>query len=146
MNTVDTKPFTITGPSVRTHNAAEASGAGKIPALWAQFSQAHGAKAGTVYAVYAVYSDYESDASGEYTLTLGTQAPDGAADAVTVMPGSYLAFPADGERPGAVIAAWQAVWVYFAQLQPFERLYLTDFEQYDGLGAATVYIGVKPRG
>lgn len=36
-------------------------------------------------------------------------------------------------------------WAFFAKDQPYERLYGTDFEAYDGPASAAIFIGVKAR-
>lgn len=69
----------------------------------------------------------------------------GGASGVTIEAGAYLAFPADGERPAAIIDAWKDVWAYFSTDRRHERSYETDFEEYSGPASATIYIGVNAR-
>lgn len=140
METVRIKPFAVSGPSVRTNNALEVSGSGKIAGLWADYYGSHPPSSETVY---GVYSDYQSDASGEYTVTAGIKASATGDSIVTVKPGTYLEFPANGQMPGAIIDAWQSVWEFFSKNQSYERAFDTDFEQYNGPTSATIYIGVK---
>jgi predicted transcriptional regulator YdeE len=154
MKTVEIPAFVVSGPSTRTNNALEASGAGRIGQLWQDYAAtACSAVAGAQ--VYGVYSDYDSDASGDYRLTVGCR-HDGdsakaqaAADGVAVQAGSYLAFSAQGEMPGAVVQAWQTIWAHFAPEQaatlPYVRAYETDFEHYDAPHSAVIYIGIAPR-
>jgi predicted transcriptional regulator YdeE len=137
-------PFTVHGQAVRTNNAAEASAAGKIPALWAAFAATHSSNTKTVY---GVYSDYESDAAGDYTLTLGLQAQAANPPCIALAGGTYLVFPAQSAMPNAVLAAWQAVWAHFspenAAALPYQRCYATDFEEYASADKAAVYIGIS---
>lgn len=154
MKEVKIERFTVNGPSVRTNNALEFSESGKIAALWTQFytsrpvlwTQPHTSRATRPQTVYGVYSDYESGASGDFTVTVGIKAEDTGGAGVSIEPGTYLAFPAEGEMPAAIIEAWKAVWERFSKHQPYERSYKTDFEQYDGPTSAVLYIGVKASG
>ena len=56
--------------------------------------------------------------------------------------GTYLAFEASGPMPGAIVAAWQQVWVHFEGKGPWKRRYGTDFECYLGPELGRVCIGV----
>ncbi len=127
------------GISVRTNNAAELQGQGKIAALWGQFMQTHPSAA----SVLAVYHNYQSDAQGDYDLTLVNEAQ---ADAGTcqaqIREGQYLRFDSEATEPAAVLALWQTIWQYFAQSNASVRAYLSDFEHYHGSGVS-IYIGVK---
>ncbi|MGF1575334.1 MAG: GyrI-like domain-containing protein [Cyanophyceae cyanobacterium] len=139
MQEVKIDSFTVTGPSVRTNNALEASDSGKIPLLWAQF---YASRYDASEAIYGVYSDYESDASGDFTVTAGTKS-EGSNTGLSIRPGVYLSFPAEGEMPAAIINAWKAVWDYFSEGRRQTRAYETDFEQYNGPTSAVIYIGIK---
>ena len=140
MDTTRIESFTVSGPSVRTNNALEASGSGKLAGLWAGYYESHAPSSETVY---GVYSNYASNASGDYTVTAGTKTSATGDSAATVKCGAYLAFQANGKMPGAIIDAWKAVWEFFSKDQPYERAFETDFEQYNGPASATIYIGVK---
>ncbi len=78
--------FDVIGLSVRTSNAQEFSGQGQISVLWEKyFSEQIALKIPNKLEdyLYGVYHDYESDANGAYTLTIGlkvkpaTKAPEG---------------------------------------------------------------------
>lgn len=140
MKEVRIEQFTVSGPSIRTNNASEFSGSGKITALWAQF---YASQSTLPEIAYGVYSDYESDASGDFTVTAGTKAESVVDVGVSVKSGAYLVFPAEGEMPAAIIEAWKTVWEHFSKDQTYERSYVTDFEQYNGPTSAIVCIGVK---
>lgn len=139
MKEVRIESFTVNGQSVRTNNALEASAAGKIPTLWSQF---YASQSAASESLFGVYTAYESDASGDFTVTAGKKTG-GGNSGVEIRPGIYLAFPAEGEMPAAIIDAWKAVWEYFSQDQPHERAFETDFEEYNGSNSATIYIGFK---
>jgi predicted transcriptional regulator YdeE len=158
---VEISAFVVCGASVRTNNALEASGQGHIGQLWQDYAAttATGVATAEGAQAYGVYSQYDSDASGDYRLTVGSRKnqdsanvpvdTQAAADGVTVAAGRYLAFPAQGEMPGAVLQAWQRIWAHFAPEQahtlPYVRAYKTDFEHYDAPHSAVVYIGIAPR-
>ena len=150
---VEIPAFVVCGASVRTNNALEASGQGRIGQLWQDYAASTAASVATAEGAqaYGVYSQYDSDASGDYRLTVGSRKnKDSAnADGVAVAAGRYLAFPAQGEMPGAVLQAWQRIWAHFAPEQahtlPYVRAYKTDFEHYDAPHSAVVYIGIAPR-
>lgn len=70
---IESRPaMSVWGAGARTTNEAEAGVNGVIPRLWEHYFRC-GIKevAGSDQAVYAVYTDYESDASGAYTLVIG---------------------------------------------------------------------------
>jgi predicted transcriptional regulator YdeE len=118
----------------------ESTPAGKIPALWGWF---YTKQAKPYEHVYGVYSDYESDASGEFTATVGAKDEDLSKTNITIKSGTYLVFPANGSMPDAIIDAWKVVWEHFSHTQSYERSYETDFEEYNGQNSAMIYIGIK---
>jgi predicted transcriptional regulator YdeE len=93
--------------------------------------------------VYGVYSEYESDASGEFTVTVGTKSDGLTKSNVSIKSGTYLVFPANGPMPTAIIDAWKAVWEHFSHAQIYTRSFETDFEEYIGQDLAMIYIGIK---
>jgi predicted transcriptional regulator YdeE len=140
--------FKVQGLQVRTTNAAEQIPAtAKIGALWQKyFCSPSEATAG----VFGVYSGYESDWTGAFDVTAGSEINAGSAliaDRATVQveAGQYLVFHAKGAMPQAVIEAWGRVWQYFAVPRTdWQRCYVTDFEQYLSADEVAVCIGVKP--
>ncbi|MBS0214673.1 MAG: GyrI-like domain-containing protein [Proteobacteria bacterium] len=132
--------FFIQGGSICTNNAREATDSGKIPDLWAKFYAAHPDPKETAY---GVYSGYESDASGEFTVTAGIKVASMADATVAIQAGTYLMFPANGVMPAAIIDAWNDVWAYFSRSQLHVRAYETDFEQYIGPESAIIHIGIR---
>jgi predicted transcriptional regulator YdeE len=141
----------IVGPSVRTTNADEASGKGKIGGLWQRFfaqdlasripARAHPTR------VYGVYTDYESDHTGPYTLVVGcpvvtppSSLPEGMVS-VTVPEGDYLAFAARGAMPRALIDTWGRIWGHFESASR-QRSFTTDFELHDSETPSEVQIHI----
>lgn len=70
---IESRPaMSVWGAGARTTNEAEAGANGVIPRFWEHYFRSGIQEvAGGDQAVYAVYTDYESDASGAYTLVIG---------------------------------------------------------------------------
>lgn len=131
--------FRIIGITTRTTNAAEMAGAGKIAALWSEYyfqgkisEIPNPIKPHTV----AVYHDYESDASGPFSLLIGlevskqTEAPAGFI-ALDIPPQKYVTITSEqGPMPQVIIEAWQKVWSLTEQ-KKIDRIYSFDLEIYD---------------
>ena len=145
MEIVHIAAFAVQGASVRSNNALELAGQGKLGALWAAF---YAAAPDMQQGAYGVYTDYESDASGDYTVSAGLKghaaSAQGGAGVCQIEAGAYLVFPAQGAMPQAMLAAWQSVWAYFAQANcPHQRRYASDFEHYASAVSGALYIGIQ---
>lgn len=135
--------FTVTGFMVRTRNSDEFNQeTAKLPNLWQKFYSSTPATNKTIFGVYA---DFESDANGFYSVTVGTNIENQNAELSTVKinSGNYLIFKAKGSMPQAVIEAWKQVWDYFTEESMHQRCFMTDFEVYSNRDEVAVYIGVK---
>lgn len=149
--------FLVVGVTVRTNNAAEANGQGKIPALW-QGAMENGTlqtipnQVGDGFVV--VYSGYASDNTGDYDYTLGVKVssadkvPDGMV-ARKIEAGKYAVITSETGPPQEVIPA---LWEHIAAMTPAQlggtRTYRTDFEVYPdvtdwGSVQITAHVGVK---
>lgn len=135
---------TVTGFSVRTVNKDEFKPeTAKLPELWGRFASSDLIKDQT--AVYGVYSDYESDASGFYTVTAGvplSSSLEGKYETASIVSGQYLVFSAKGPMPQTVVQIWERVWNYFDENKEYKRNFRTDFEVYTGEEEVAVYIGI----
>jgi predicted transcriptional regulator YdeE len=140
MNQVTINSFAVSGPRDRTNNLLEATAIGKIPPLWGSF---YASQPRPTEKVYGVYFDYESDASGEFTVAVGAKAQGEDSIAVRIASGTYLAFSAQGAMPSAVIEAWQRIWAHFSHEHPYVRAYTTDFEEYSSAEDVTVYVAIE---
>lgn len=133
--------MTLAGISVRTTNEQEAGADGVLPGLWENyFASDLAVKTATLHPehIYALYTEYESDATGAYTVILGHSVITG--EGVTnnslyyaSLPASnYMVFTTDkGPVYEIVLQAWIKIWAYF-QNSPLEvRTYRGDFELYD---------------
>lgn len=132
--------FTISGYSAKTRNKDELNPqSAKIPTLWQQL-YAH--KKENNEAIYGVYSDYESDASGFYTVTVG-QRQENFDHSMAILSGQYLVFKNNGPMPQTVIHTWEEIWRYFSKKTAYQRLFLTDYECYPQHEEVHIYIGIK---
>lgn len=119
--------FEICGLKIRTDNASEMSGGGKIADLWREFlnSGYNG-----IDEIYAVYHEYESDVNGSYSLLVGTKGlPRGVYEKVSVKAGKYAVFSKESAGEKAVIELWREIWEFFENSN-LKRAYMTDFEKY----------------
>jgi len=131
--------FTVVGLTVRTNNAQEANGQGKIPALWERALQENALdqipnRVSDGWVV--VYSGYSSDNTGDYDYTLGVgvssvgKLPEGFV-ARTVQAGRYAVLSSEQGPPQQVIPAlWQRIAAMTPQELGGTRAYQTDFETY----------------
>ncbi|MEJ8305661.1 GyrI-like domain-containing protein [Saccharibacillus sacchari] len=142
--------FALTGFAARTTNAAEFGPYGKIPELWRTYYQSGLPLDSSIrkpHLIYALYTDYESDASGAYTLVIGHESA--AADGPTpierrrfsedeterlraLVPDSrYRIFRTrKGPISEVVAETWGEIWAYYEQSSE-RRAYSGDFELYD---------------
>ncbi|WP_339271125.1 GyrI-like domain-containing protein [Paenibacillus sp. FSL W8-0187] len=139
---IEVRPaMSIQGVGVRTTNEAEAGPQGKIPQLWDRYFQS-GLQAQISdkdQAIYALYTDYESDASGEYTLIIGNRIEEDVAAAASseeleqasVPAAKYMVFRTRrGPLMEIVPEVWYEIWSYFQQSAE-KRTYTGDYERYD---------------
>jgi predicted transcriptional regulator YdeE len=146
------KDISIAGVSVRTINRDEFNPAtAKLGVFWEQFRTKNiSAMIPEVVpnsAVYGVYSDYESDASGYYTVTAGVEIQSPLQlgtdfTLVTIPEGQYLLFSGQGSMPEVVVNLWRQVWNYFSKENPYKRRFDGDFELYTSADEVAIYIGV----
>jgi predicted transcriptional regulator YdeE len=157
--TVLQSPFYVAGFLVRTNNAHDASGKGKIGDLWQRlYKENLGAQIPNRAdsALTVVYSEYASDEKGDYNYLLGARVssvdhlPAGMAWK-QVQPGTYAVIPTDvGQMPGVLQEAWRRIW----QMPPAElggkRAFATDYEIYDERSAnpahaqVEIHVGITP--
>ncbi|MDQ3172840.1 MAG: GyrI-like domain-containing protein [Acidobacteriota bacterium] len=147
---IEIQPFTVSGISVRTLNSDEAQPSkAKLPGLWGQFfGQGLADKVPNKLAespVYGVYSAYESDASGQYSVTAGVSVSKAspAFDSIEVSGGPYLVFETKGPMPQIVIENWARVWSFFETSKEFKRSFTIDFEVYRGPDEVAIHIAVE---
>lgn len=142
---LDKKRFT--GISTVTSNAEEASGKGKIAAMWELFSKQNAIPPKSE--VIALYSQYETDEHGTYSYSIGTfaeQCRDGQ-DVITLPASLYAVFTSQrGRFEEVVFETWQEIWSW---KEKGLRTYTGDFEVYDeraadiGNAQVTIYVAVK---
>lgn len=119
--TVQVPAMRVVGTSIRASNQAEAEAApdtGPIAALWKSVADLDLEKRirnpHVTGEVVAVYHNYERDAGGEYTLTIGLrvtslhQVPEGL-DGIEVPFQTYARFPVKGPAGTAITDAWKEI-------------------------------------
>lgn len=148
MKIVQREERTISGFSIRTTNANEMSpDTAKIGTLHQYFDINTTVDYELGARLYGVYFDYESDASGEFSVLSGADKVDSSTETleqVILAAGEYMIFEAKGEMPQVVIETWMKVWDYFSdENSPHQRAYTTDFEFYKSQDEVEVYISIK---
>ncbi|MBA2655788.1 MAG: effector binding domain-containing protein [Tatlockia sp.] len=134
--------FKVTGLTLQTRNSDEFNEkTAKLPKLWQQFLASALASEAKLF---EVYSDFESDAEGLYTVTLGVK--DGEREGfstVIIQAGNYLVFQGSGPMPASVVETWNTIWQYFKTSMEFQRNFLSDFEMYTDVENVEIYIGIN---
>jgi predicted transcriptional regulator YdeE len=148
----------LIGVTTRTTNAEEAGANGRLPGLWDSYFAsgiANRAQVSNGHLIYALYTDYESDASGAYTVLIGhertnaeAELPDGL-EQVTIPEAKFMVFKTKKGPVYEVVAqAWGEIWAFFEH-SSIERTYSGDYELYDGRtfdpanAEVDIYIAVK---
>ena len=137
------KDFTVMGFSIKTQNKDEFNEKkAKLPSLWKQF---YSSSLATNANIFEVYSNYESDANGIYTVTLGIQDDIKQSDfaSVNIQSGNYLIFQGIGPMPCTVVDTWKKIWDYFDNDNMYQRSLISDFESYSVVDQVDIYIGLK---
>ena len=135
--------FMVTGLSVRTRNSDEFDEkTAKIPSLWQQF---YASDLAANPKIFGVYSNYDSDANGYYTVTVGIESSHAPTqiNPVIIQAGNYLVFQGRGPMPATVVETWKRVWDFFGTNTAPRRNFVSDFEAYNGPNEVTIYIGLK---
>lgn len=141
-------PIIVSGFSVRTNNASEINPTtAQIGKLWERFYSAHSAQINQTTLCYGVYYNYESDASGDFSVMAASDGLEKSSsqnlEKLEICGGDYLVFTGKGAMPQTIINVWKDIWSYFSGPVDFVRLYKTDFELYKNSNEVEVYIGVK---
>ena len=154
---VEQKQFTVIGIQVRTNNAQEAAGKGKIPKQWDAFFKDNllgriPSKADSNIVV--VYSNYQSDYKSDYDYLIGAKVTDASnvpAGMVvqTVPEGSYAVVTTPTGQVGKVVSeTWRQIWT-LEDNSKLARAYGKDFEIYDdrardpNKSQVDIYVGLK---
>ena len=148
MNVIYVNEKTISGLSARTNNKNEMNPvARKIAPLVQTFDEAVSVNYRAGARVYSVYYDYESDASGDYSVLIGADAVESSSlvlSEVKIQAGNYLVFSAQGQVPQIVFETWSEIWRYFSNDECVHtRAYITDFEFYKSQDEIEIHIGIK---
>ncbi|GAB6991129.1 GyrI-like domain-containing protein [Paenibacillus pini] len=148
----------LVGLGARTTNAEEAGPNGKMGSLWEAYFQRNLSSEmefHNPHLIYCLYTDYESDASGAYTVLIGHERPSNSSVLpeeliqAVVPDAKYMMFKTKrGPVFEVVVEAWQEIWAFF-ETSDVERAYTGDFELYDARyfdpqdAEVQIYIAVK---
>ena len=147
MKVTRVKKLMIAGLSTVTNNELEMSEEnGKIALLWEEYFakdiyKKTFDKANSDF-MYGVYSDYESDASGNYKVTVGVEVTK-PKNAIVIEDKKYLVFKKQGELPMVVVELWEEIWDYFEKNNEYERSFEIDFEKYTKEDEIEIYVSIK---
>ncbi|HZG17841.1 MAG TPA: GyrI-like domain-containing protein [Candidatus Bathyarchaeia archaeon] len=141
--TINRDGLSLIGISTRTTNQQEATGQGKIPALWGTFfSEQITEKIPEIvhpHWMYMLYSNYENGAEGEYTALIGHESekkgdvPTGLIR-IELPAAKYAVFTTrQGPVSEVVPEAWMQIWEWSAAGR-LRRTFSGDFERYDSRG------------
>jgi predicted transcriptional regulator YdeE len=137
----------IHGICIRTNNADEMKAEkAKIGSLHQRFDQEVEVDYASGERVFSLYYDYESDASGDFSVLVGFDGMNKEKNITTIeIPaGKYLVFSAKGKIPKIVIETWGEIWNYFSSDGcEHKRAYSTDFEWYKSQNEVEICIGVE---
>lgn len=142
--TTITEDIILSGLTIRTKNSNEMlPSTAKIGPVWEKFFNEVAPSLQKDSKLYGVYSNYESDASGEFDVTVCTNEKIAQLNTITLKKGKYLIFSAKGKMPEVVIETWKEIWNFFsAENNKFQRSYFTDFEYYKNGEEIEIYIGI----
>jgi predicted transcriptional regulator YdeE len=150
--------FYVVGYAIRTNNADEMSGHGRIGKLWERFLQQN---LGTTIphrvdeALIVVYSDYSSDERGEFSYLLGARVSSvhnlpTELSYRRVVAGEYAVFTTPiGPRVEMLQEEWKRIWRCPPDELGGRRAFITDYEVHDRRSADPVraqleiHIGVQ---
>lgn len=150
--------ISLVGVSVRTTNAREKSGEGRIQSTLTKFFNERLfekiPKRVDPGLTYCVYTQYEFDENGEYTYFVGERAEpiasdDGSLETLIIPAQKYIKFDiGPGIMPNVCIQAWEKIWKMSPEELGGIRKYAADFEVYgpdmNPLEATfPIYIGVE---
>jgi predicted transcriptional regulator YdeE len=142
----------VAGLALRTDNATESGGDGKIPGLWERYRSedwfAQLDEFGAFGPPIGVYSAYESDVNGSFQLLAGREVKPSAKvpaplHVVSIPAGQYQVFESTGPLPGSVVKGWQEVWAYFERPGSPARAYTSDFEIYPNDHTVEIWVAVR---
>ncbi len=152
MSQINLSSMKVIGITVRTSNAAGASGT-DIPTLWNRFiSEGVLSKIPNRIndTIYCVYTDYEGNHTQPYTTLLGCQVTEldiipEDMTGIEIPMGNYEQVTVTGNlMNGIVFEAWMDIWQ-----RPLKRTYKADFEIYDEKAAdlsnaeVKIFVGVQ---
>lgn len=145
----------VIGIATKTSNSNESNPeTARLPALWQRFfsESTHEYIPNKIDEcnILGVYTSYDIAQRGEFTMIAGcavssaTAVPDGLVG-LQISPARYLVFSERGEVPAVIYSLWENIRKYFATTSQYQRLYSTDFEQYNmnDMSTINIYVAVS---
>lgn len=146
--------MTLAGVSIRTTNAVEMGPDGGLSRLWETYFQSNiVGQTGTANPefIYALYTDYESDASGAYTVVIGHEVAgeshleESRLVYAAVPESKYMVFTTKkGPVFEVVSQAWMEIWAYFKASTEVRTFELYDSRNFDPANTQVeIYIAIE---
>lgn len=140
------KKLMIAGISTVTNNELEMSEeSGKIASLWEEYFEKDIYKKTFDKSksdfMYGVYSNYDSDATGNYKVTVGVEVTK-PKNAIVIEDKKYLVFTKQGELPMIVVELWEEIWDYFENNNDYTRAFEIDFEKYAKEDEVEIFVSI----
>ncbi|WP_068675349.1 GyrI-like domain-containing protein [Oceanobacillus sp. Castelsardo] len=124
--------------SIRTNNFDDELVMQKITDMWKEASKD---LAQHETNTYGVYYDYESDYTGDYSLSVAIEGE--KEPCVTIANDQkYEAFTVDTSDEQGILKMWSEIWDK-EKAGKLQRAYTIDFEKYHPNGTIEIYIAVK---
>lgn len=147
MKVTKIKKLMISGISTVTNNELEMSEEnGRIAQLWEEYFEKDIYKKTFDKSksdfMYGVYSNYDSDANGNYKVTVGVEVTK-PKNAIVIEDKKYLVFTKQGELPMVVVELWEELWDYFENNSDYTRAFEIDFEKYAKEDEVEIYVSIK---
>ena len=100
------------------------------------------------FSIYGVYSDFDKEAGGDFTVTVGVEIQNDLEDnmafpVVVVEPGRYLMFAVKGPMPESALKTWKEIWEFFSTSKEYTRAFTADFDVYKSQGEVDIYVSIK---
>lgn len=124
--------------SIRTNNFDDELVMQKITNIW---KDASWDLAKHKDSTYGVYHEYESDYTGDYTLSVAIEGEE--EPSMTIQNDEkYEIFDVNTNAEQGILKTWSEIWDKEKE-GTLQRAYTTDFEKYDPNGTVKIYIAVK---
>nr|WP_145157070.1 effector binding domain-containing protein [Paenibacillus terrae] len=125
--------------STRTNNFNDPGMMGKIQAIW---NEASGKVERHRDMIYGIYYDYDSNYTGDYSLSVATENVPGDTWIEIPDDATYEVFTVDTADEMGIVKTWRSIWEK-EEAGALRRAYTYDYEKYHPGGEIEIYIAVK---